>query len=206
MGETMTLKVVGSGLGRTGTMSLKHALEQLGFAPCHHMVEVFARPQSVPLWIAASAGKPDWNAIFEGFGAAVDYPTAMFWRELATYYPDAKIIHSVRDPERWFESTQETISAPDALAMRLDGPMKDFFGMFRGEFGDKINDRAFMVDYFKRHTDEVIRTIPPERLLVFEAKQGWEPLCKFLDVPVPATPFPSENSREEFKARAAARR
>ena len=80
--------------------------------------------------------------------------------------------------------------------------MTDFFAMFRREFGDRINDRAFMIDYFERHTVEVIRTIPPERLLVFEAKQGWEPLCKFLGVPVPATPYPSENSREEFKARA----
>ena len=198
----MTLNVIGSGLGRTGTMSLKHALEQLGFAPCHHMIEVFARPQSVPLWIEAAAGKPDWDAIYEEFGAAVDYPTALFWRELATHYPQAKIIHSVRDPDRWFESTQETIFAPGSLALRLDGPMKDFFGMFRREFGDNINDRAFMVDYFKRHTDEVIRTIPAERLLVFEARHGWEPLCKFLGVPVPATPYPSENSREEFKARA----
>ncbi len=90
----MTLRVIGSGVGRTGTMSLKHALEQLGFGPCHHMVEVFARPHSVPLWIDAAAGKPQWNAIFEEFAAAVDYPTAMFWRELAAYYPDAKIVHS----------------------------------------------------------------------------------------------------------------
>jgi hypothetical protein len=201
----MTLKVIGSGLGRTGTMSLKHALEELGFAPCHHMVEVFACPQSVPLWIEAAAGKPQWNAIYEEFGAAVDYPTALFWRELAAHYPDAKIIHSVRDPEHWFESTQETIFAPGALAVRPEGPMKDFFGMFRREFGDRINDRAFMIDYFERHTVEVIRTIPAERLLVFEAKQGWEPLCKFLDVPVPVTPYPSENSREEFKARARTR-
>jgi sulfotransferase family protein len=201
----MTLKVIGSGLGRTGTMSLKHALEQLGCAPCHHMVEVFARPQSVPLWIDAAAGKPQWNAIYEEFGAAVDYPTALYWRELAAHYPDAKIIHTVRDPERWFESTQETIFAPNAFALRLDGPMKDFFAMFRREFGDKINDRAFMIDYFERHTVEVIRTIPPERLLIFEASQGWEPLCKFLGVPVPPTPYPSENTREEFKARAAER-
>jgi len=183
-------------------MSLKHALEQLGFAPCHHMIEVFQHPDSVPLWIEAATGKPDWDAIFADYGAAVDYPTALFWRELAAHYPDAKIIHSVRDPERWFESTQETIFAPGSLAVMLDGPMKDFFAMFRREFGDKINDRNFMVDYFKRHTDEVIRTIPPQRLLVFEAKQGWEPLCKFLGVPEPATPYPSENSREEFKARA----
>jgi Sulfotransferase domain len=201
----MTLKVIGSGLGRTGTMSLKHALEQLGFAPCHHMVEVFARPQSASLWIEAAAGKPQWNAIFEEFGAAVDYPTALFWRELAAHYPGAKIIHTVRDPDHWFESTQETIFAPNALAVRPDGPMKDFFAMFRREFGDKIDDRAFMVDYFERHTVEVIRTIPPARLLVFEAKQGWEPLCKFLGVPVPASHYPSENTREAFKARARTR-
>lgn len=201
----MTLKVIGSGVGRTGTMSLKHALEQLGFAPCHHMVEVFAHQESLPQWVEAGEGKADWDAIFGAFSAVVDYPGALFWREIAAHYPDAKIVHSVRDPDRWFESTQETIFAVRSMSMEPPPPFKAFFEMIRQKVGVDVHDRDAMVSYFKRHTDDVLRTIPPERLLVFEAKQGWKPLCAFLGVPVPDAPFPSENSREEFKARAAAR-
>lgn len=199
----MPLKVVGSGLGRTGTMSLKLALEQLGFGPCHHMVEVFARPESVPLWIQADKGQGDWDAIFQDFGSMVDYPGAAYWRELATYYPDAKVLHSVRDPDRWFESTQETIFAPTGGAMNPPEPMRPFFESLTRVFGDQIHDRAFMTDYFRRHTEEVKAAIPAERLLIYEASEGWAPLCAFLGVDIPAMPYPSVNSREEFKARAA---
>jgi hypothetical protein len=108
----MALQVIGSGLGRTGTMSLKLALEQLGQGPCHHMVEVFGHPESIPLWVAAGRGTPDWEAIFDGYQSMVDYPSCKFWRELMAYYPDAKVIHSLRDPDRWFESTQATILPP----------------------------------------------------------------------------------------------
>ena len=200
----MALKVIGSGLGRTGTMSLKLALEQLELGPCHHMVEVFMHPQSVPLWIAAGAGKPDWDAIFDGYQSMVDYPGCKFYRELMAHYPDAKVIHSLRDPERWFESTQATIFAPNSTATSAAGPMSEFFGMVKSDFGDgPIDDRDFMVDYFKRHTAQVMATVPKDRLLVFEAADGWEPLCAFLGVPVPDTPYPRENSRAEFQARTA---
>jgi hypothetical protein len=198
----MTLRVIGSGVGRTGTMSLKHALEQLGFGPCHHMVEVFAHPDSVPLWMEAGAGKADWDAIFGAYDAIVDYPGALFWRELIAHYPDAKVILSLRDPDRWFESTQETIFAARSPGMMPPAPFKPFFDMIYEKIGVDLHDRDAMVAYFKRHNEDVTRTVPPERLLVFEAKQGWEPLCAFLGVPVPDTPYPSENSREEFKARA----
>lgn len=197
----MPLKVVGSGLGRTGTLSLKSALEQLGFGPCHHMMEVFAHPESVPLWIEAGEGRADWDAIFDGWGSMVDYPGAAYWRELAAYYPEARVLHSVRDPERWFESTQETIFAPTGGALNPPAPMQPFFQSITRVFGDRIHDRAFMTDYFRRHTEEVKAAIPPERLLIYEVSQGWAPLCAFLGVEVPATPFPSVNSREEFKAR-----
>jgi len=203
----VALKVIGSGLGRTGTMSLKLALEQLGFGPCHHMIEVFMKPERVPLWVAAGAGEPDWDAIFEGYQAVVDYPGAMFWRELVDYYPDAKVLHSVRDPDRWFESTQETIFSPRSPAMTPPEHMKAFFDMLHGNVGGDggdIHDRDTMIAYFKRHNAEVEKTIPRERLLVFEARQGWEPLCKFLGVPVPDAPFPRENTREDFKARVGA--
>jgi hypothetical protein len=197
----MTIAVIGSGLGRTGTLSLKMALEQLGLGPCHHMVEVFPRMESVPLWIEAAAGRPNWDAIFAEFRSAVDYPTCAFWRELADYYPKAKIIHTVRDPGRWFDSTQETIFSPANMAAVGQGPMAPFFNIISGDYAGRTADRAFMIDYFRRHTAAVQAAIPKERLLVFEARQGWEPLCAFLGLPEPAIPFPRENSTEDFKAR-----
>ena len=201
----MALKVIGSGLGRTGTLSLKLALEQLGLGPCHHMVEVFMHPESVPLWVAAGRGKADWDAIFAGYQSVVDYPGCRFWRELIDYYPDAKVLHSTRDPERWFESTQATIFAPGSAIDNPPEPMRPFLETVTTEFAGRIHDRSFMIDYFKRHDAAVRATVPKDRLLVFEATQGWAPLCAFLGVPVPTTPFPRENSRADFQARAEAR-
>ena len=200
----MALKVIGTGLGRTGTMSLKLALEQLGLGPCHHMVEVFMNPQSVPLWLAAGAGHPDWDAIFAGYRSMVDYPGCKFWRELMDFYPDAKLVHSVRDADDWFESTQATIFAPGSLVDNAPEPMRAFFNMVVSDFGERLHDRAFMTDYFKHHTEEVLATAPKDRLIVFEAAQGWAPLCEFLGVPAPDAPFPKENSRAEFQARTSA--
>jgi len=200
----MSLRIVGTGLGRTGTLSLKRALEMLGFGPCHHMMEVFQRPESIPLWIEAGKGRPDWYTIFKDFVSMVDYPGAGFWRELTAYYPNAHVLHTVRDPDKWFESTQATIFSPNSPAHNAPPPLKEFFGMLFKEFGDKMHDRDFMVAYFKQHTQDVLRTIPSHRLLVYEVGQGWEPLCNFLNVPVPSEPFPQVNSREEFIARRAA--
>ena len=200
----MALQVVGSGLGRTGTKSMQTALNMLGFGPCHHMVEVFSHPESVPLWIAAGAGRPDWDAIFATYRSMVDYPGAAYWRELAAFYPNAKVLHTVRDPDQWFESTQATIFAPEGIAARAmasDEPMTAFFKSFSGAFRDHLHDRAFLTDYFRRHTDEVKATIPLERLLIYEVGQGWEPLCRFLGVSIPDAAYPSENSRADFIGR-----
>jgi hypothetical protein len=200
----MTLQVIGAGLGRTGTMSLKVALEQLGIGRCHHMIEVFAASEQAPLWLAAADGRPDWEAIFGGFAAAVDYPACTHWRELAGHYPDACIILSLRDPDKWFDSVSETIFSAGMLGRMLDSPMRDFFmGNVVGTFLDHIDDRAWMTAYFRRWNQDVIASVPPERLLVFEASQGWEPLCAFLGVPVPDAPYPRVNSREEMHARMA---
>jgi hypothetical protein len=168
------------------------------------MVEVFQRPESMALWVEAGAGRPDWDAIFKDFRSMVDYPGAHYWRELAAYYPDAKVIHSVRDPDEWFDSTQATIFSPQSPAFRA-GATLPFFQSFTGDFMAHIHDRAFMTDYFRRHTQNVIAAIPPERLLIFEVGEGWERLCKFLEVPVPDEPFPAQNSRAEFIARLANR-
>jgi hypothetical protein len=197
----MPLKVVGSGLGRTGTKSMQTALNMLGFGPCHHMVEVFQHPESMAWWIQAGKGRPDWDLIFKDYQSMVDFPGAAFWRELAAYYPNAKVLHTVRDPDKWFESTQATIFAPDGVAARSQGQQGEFFASFTGEFRDHISDRKFMTDYFRRHTDDVKAAIPPERLLIYEVGEGWDRLCAFLGVPVPDQPYPSENSRADFIAR-----
>ena len=204
----MALESVGAGLGRTGPKSLQTALGMLGFGPCHHMVEVFAHPESVPLWIAAGAGRPDWDAIFKDYRSMVDYPGAAYWRELADHYPDAKVLLSLRDPDQWFDSTQATIFAPgggvDQAMANPDSPLAAFFHSFSGKFSAHIHDRAGMTDYFRRHNAAVKAAIPPERLLVYEVGSGWEPLCRFFGVPIPAEPYPSENSRADFQARVAA--
>ena len=196
----MSLSVVGAGLGRTGTASLKVALEQLLGGRCYHMSECFGNPANPPLWLAASQGKPDWAKVFDGYVATVDYPGAKFWRELAAAYPQAKVLLTVRDPVKWFESTRETIFSEELRGLTEQTPAAEFFREvvfkdFVGHFGD----RAFMTRYFERHTEEVIRGVPKGRLLVYEVGEGWEPLCEFLGVPVPSTPFPHVNVRDDFK-------
>lgn len=196
----MTLTIIGAGLGRTGTASLKVALEKLGFGKCHHMSEVFGSPEQIALWSRAADGKPDWDAIFKGYGSAVDFPTAAFWRQAAAHYPKAKIILSLRDPDKWVESTQETILSPQfapAMAKMPFGPVveKIVWRFFDG----RIHDRDHLRAVFERHNDEVRRAFPKDRLLVFEAKDGWAPLCAFLGVPVPAEDYPRVNSKEEMK-------
>jgi hypothetical protein len=197
----MPLKIIGAGLGRTGTLSVKIALEQLGFGPCYHMMEVMMHPECIPLWMRAADGNADWESIFKGYAATVDYPGCSFWRELSNTYPDAKVLLTVRDPEQWFESTQATIFSPTAIESIRTTPMAKFMEktVWR-DFGDRIHDREFMVASFKRHNAGVQSAIPKDRLLVYEVAQGWEPLCKFLEVPVPSTPFPRRNSREEMMA------
>ena len=204
----MALKVVGSGLGRTGTKSMQTALAMLGVGPCHHMVEVFMHPESMALWVDAAEGRPDWDTIFKDYQSAVDYPTAAYWKQIADHYPDAKVLHTIRDPEKWFDSTQATIFSPSSPAATSSGDdmRTRFFNSFVGPIREHLNDRAWMTDYFRRHTEAVKAAIPAERLLVYEVGEGWDRLCRFLGVPVPAEPYPSENSREEFIARSAAMR
>ena len=198
----MPLKVVGSGLGRTGTKSMQTALNMLGVGPCHHMVEVFAHPESMQWWVDASEGKPDWDLIFKDYQSMVDYPGAAYWKQIADHFPGAKVLHTVRDPDKWWESTQATIFAPGSAPLQTGGGLRDrFFNSFVGPLRDHLADRAYMTDYFRKHTEAVKAAIPAERLLVFEVGEGWDRLCKFLGVPVPAEPYPSENSTAEFQAR-----
>lgn len=207
----MALKVIGAGFGRTGTLSLKAALEQLGYAKCHHMLEVFTSQKQSHLWKAIGEGaKPDWDEVFDGFQASVDFPSCIFYRELAEKYPDAKVVLSVRSAESWFKSASETIFAVGKVTpgwLRLVVPhVGRIFRMHEllirdRTFGGKQDDPTHAKAVFERHNAEVKSAIPADRLLVFEAKQGWAPLCAFLGVPVPETPFPNVNDTAEFKGR-----
>lgn len=200
----MPLQVIGAGLGRTGTMTLKTALEQLGLGPCHHMIEVFKNPAQIPFWRAVAGGAAvDWDEVFTGYNCSVDWPSAHFYKQLAAHDPDARVILSRRDPQRWYESMAETIlKAMDGIVFNSvageESPMH-FARMIIVEqtFGGDLS-RDNVIAAFERHNAAVIAAIPPERLLVFEAADGWEPLCDFLGLPVPAEPFPRTNSREEF--------
>ena len=194
----MALRVIGAGLGRTGTLSLKLALEQLGFGPCYHMTEVLMEPSRGAGWVRAAEGPADWNAIFAGFESTVDYPGCAFWRELIQFYPTAKVLLSVRDPQDWFDSTQATIFSDEHNKPLVKSALAQFFSKTVFEqYDNKIHDRDFMTAAFQRHNADVERVVPPDRLLVYEVRQGWSPLCKFLGVPIPAAPFPRINSREE---------
>jgi hypothetical protein len=197
------MKVIGAGLGRTGTLSLKFALEHVGFGPCYHMAEFFAHlPEHLPLWLGAADGRPDWDAIFEGYVSTVDYPGCTYWRDLVAKWPEAKVILTVRDPDSWFESASSTVLSHRSRAMLGAPGVKRFFeATVHRDFGDRSDDREFMTDYFRRWNEAVIAEVPPEKLLVFQAKDGWEPLCEFLDVPVPREPYPRVNSREDMAAR-----
>ena len=198
----MTLSVISAGFGRTGTMSLKLALEELGLGPCHHMIEVIHNGEAqVPLWNAALAGKPDYAAIYDGYKSAVDWPSAAFWKELSDAYPEAQIILSSRSAESWYASISETILATVWAPETWPPQATEWFTMvskvLERSFGD-ARDKDDLIATFHAHEANVKATIPPERLLVHSAKDGWGPLCAFLEVPVPLTPYPRTNSKEEF--------
>ncbi len=198
----MALKLIGAGLGRTGTLSLKLALERLGYGPCYHMAELLMDAARAPSWVRAADGQSDWESIFFGYAATVDYPGCTFWRELAEFYPSAKVLLTVRDADRWFDSTQKTIFSATMTTPLSATLLKEFFDKtVWKDFGDRIHDRQFMVAAFRQHNAAVERAIPKDRLLVYEVEQGWTPLCEFLGVPVPGAPFPCVNTSEEYQQR-----
>lgn len=200
----MALEIIGAGLGRTGTLSLKRALEILGYGPCYHMEEIIASPSRADQWVEAGRGRPNWDEIFAGYRATVDWPAATWWRELADHWPNARVILSVRDADRWFDSTQRTIFHPDTLGAAMPPAMKETIetSVLR-LFDGKVNDRETCVSVYNRHVELVQEAISSDRLLVYPVGAGWEPLCEFLDCPVPDQPYPRSNDEEEFKKSAA---
>ncbi len=213
----MSIQVIGAGFGRTGTASLKGALEDLGFDRCYHMKEVFPHPEHIPLWQAAAEGKPvDWDRLFEGYQATVDWPGCTFYRELMAHYPDAKVLLNVRDPEAWYKSATDTIfrmskmDFPINLVPLFVPRLRRFIRMARtliwkNTFDNRFGDKAYAISVFNDHIAEVKRTVPEGKLLVYEVKEGWEPLCAFLNVPVPDKPFPRLNDSAAFNQQAGPR-
>jgi hypothetical protein len=201
----MALEILGAGFGRTGTSSLKLALEHLGFGPCHHMHEVRDNPHLLPPWQDFVAGKPlDFERAFAGYQSQVDWPGARVWRETAAYYPKAKMILTVRDPDEWFDSVQQTIAPFLASRGKNNNAHADAIATMghalidEAIFDQRLSDRKHATKVFKAHVAEVQATIPASRLLTFDVREGWGPLCAFLGVPVPAISFPKLNSSKQF--------
>jgi hypothetical protein len=201
----MPLEIIGPGFGRTGTNSLKIALEQLGFGPCHHMFEVRDHPEQLPNWTAAAQGEAvDWDDVFRGYRSQVDFPGARYWRELEHHFPKARVILSVRDPDAWFDSVQATIAPFLAARGTHPSPHVNAIAEMGHQtvevqiFDDRLSDRDYATRIFKKHIAEVQSEIPADRLLTFDLRDGWKPLCDFLGVEAPDVPFPKTNSSKAF--------
>lgn len=206
----MPLKVIGAGYFRTGTLSTKRALEELGFGPCYHMEEVFKHGDPhVQFWTDVHAGKVvDFREFFAEYSATTDFPACEYYRELLAAFPDAKVVLTVRDPQQWHKSALGTVYqfsygwpayvlwffVPFARRrLNMIQPIWDV--VFRGQFHNSDATEA----RFREHIDQVKMTVPASQLLVFNVKEGWEPLCRFLKVPIPSTPFPNVNDAQDFE-------
>jgi hypothetical protein len=205
----MALEIIGPGFGRTGTASLKQALEMLGFGPCHHMDEARAHPEQAPYWTALAEGRPvDWDALFAGYRSQIDWPGAHAWRALAAHFPAAKVLLSVRPEESWWRSYADTIGLAMSRTFPEDVPpyrlaLRRAMQRLISEetFGGMPLDRDVVLAAYRRRIAEVRAEIPAGRLLVYDVTEGWAPLCRFLGVAVPDEPFPRVNSTDEFWAK-----
>jgi len=196
----MALEVVGTGFGRTGTDSMREALNILGFGPCHHMHEVNGSEAQKRLWRALAKGaEPDWDRLFEGYASCVDWPSSCYWRELVEAYPEAKVILTNRSPESWWESFEKTILR--GIGIGADPESLGRFVIAGKVFGGRPEDRSHAIATYEEHTRAIMATVPADRLLVHELGDGWEPLCQHLGVPVPDQPYPNRNSTAEFRRR-----
>ncbi|MGB1883823.1 MAG: sulfotransferase family protein [Gammaproteobacteria bacterium] len=197
----MSLKVIGAGVGRTGTNSLKLALEHLLEGPCYHMHEVFPHKEDIPVWHAAARGEmPDWNQFLKPWRAVVDWPASAFWEEISSANTDALILLSHRDADAWWASASNTIfpasmSAPDSGWRRM------IFDLFGNRFTADIENERAAIDAYHAHNRAVRDRAPQDRLLEWQPGDGWEPICDALELPIPDEPFPHVNSTAAFKAR-----
>lgn len=200
-------QIIGAGFGRTGTTSLRAALEHLGYSPCYHMDEYNRRPDHETLWRRAiEEGDTDWEQLLGGYRAAVDWPVCSFWHRLAEVFPDARVVLTVRDPDGWYESMQRTVvpvtrlgrAVPDEAVhrrMELVGQL-----IFTQTFSGRFAHRDHALEVFRAHIRQVTESLPGSRVLVFDVAEGWGPLCEFLDRPIPGVPFPRLNDTATFQA------
>lgn len=200
----MALRIVGAGVGRTGTESLKLALERLLGGRCYHMLEVLSHPESVAYWSSAGRGRmPDWDQVFEGYVAAVDWPAAAYWPELSVAFPDALVLLSTRaSAEEWYRSASQTIFAIDPSKMPGAGDPGFVEGMFSRFTFELDNPLAAMAAY-ETHNRKVRESVEPGRLVEWQPGDGWDPLCRALGLPAPGEPFPHVNTTEMFRRRLA---
>ena len=212
----MALQVIGTGQARTGTTSLKAALEQLGFGKCYHMWELMNNPDQLIYFEQAERGENiNWDELFTGYLSACDYPVIRYYKQMLKKYPDAKIIHTVRDADSWFKSCTETVfwaikpSFSRLFSMLIRLPFSPTLRkrlrilkfnalMVHSTFGKDLKNKEKVIDYYNKYNAEVLSNIPKEKLLVYNVKSGWEPLCNFLNVPIPSTPFPRSNTKDDF--------
>ena len=213
----MGLKVIGAGFGRTGTLSLKLALERLGFDKCYHMMEMPLVPHHIEQWRSAAAGeKIDWETLFVGYQAAVDWPSCNFWRQQLHVFPGAKVILARRDAQQWYASVMHTIwlsseqgrkdlaraeNQGDAKSTGRDRIDMVYEVIWDGVFGLRMDEKEHVINCFERHNQDVIDSVPRDKLLVIEPGDGWAPLCEFLEVDVPEAAYPRINSKEDFQKR-----
>jgi hypothetical protein len=201
------LQVIGAGFGRTGTHSLGLALEKLGFDPCYNIREVAKNVDHTKLWNNALDGKSiDWSHLFKDYRASVEWPGAFFYRVLVQHFPKAKVILTLREPGLWYESASNTIFEGLELSAHNPDLLKRESGSFyrrlilQSTFENQHNNREFAINVYKEHIQQVSKIVPSEKLLRFDVRDGWEPLCDFLQKPIPEEAFPWLNERTEFMA------
>ena len=212
----MSLQVIGLGLGRTGTHSLKLALEQLGLGPCYHMDTLLARPSDVRGWTDIDQhGQTDWQQLLGNYRSAVDFPTVAYHPDLLRRFPRARCILTVRDEQEWYHSARATIMRAEpslaekvwlSLKLPFSRRQRDLLKVFRitqkfwplTATADEAANRAAALDFYRNWNDRIEATIPRRQLLVYNINEGWEPLCRFLELPVPDAPFPRSNQRTGF--------
>jgi len=200
----MTIEVIGAGFGRTGTLSLKHALETLGFGPTYHMRDVMQRPSHITRWHQyAVTGRMEWESVFGRYRSCVDFPASCAWRELIVEYPNAKVVLTIREADQWWKSTATTIyplthTAFPRWLRKLAPPVDHWLDMidrlvWDGIFDRRFEDRDYAIEVFERHISTVRADVPSSKLLIFNVRDGWTPLCEFLAVPTPPGEFPHLN-------------
>ena len=196
----MTLKVIGAGFGRTGTDSMREALNILGFGPCHHMRELLKDPEHAKLWSSVYAGAlPDWDLLLGGYNSCVDWPSAYYWPQLVEAYPQARVILTWRTAESWWTSFEKTILPRILSDKKSNTTQKNAELVGPLVFHGRPQDRDYCISVYEANVAAVKEQVPEDRLLVHGLGDGWEPLCAHLGVPVPDVPYPSSNSASEFQ-------